>query len=91
MLLPLRKFRSDANFAFFCLGIFFQTIFIHFDRLVVCIVIKHRYYFFADDFFGFRFRVVYAYSPIRFCRTILIDFQLNGCRLIYLILFPTNF
>ena len=53
--LPLDKFCSEANFAFFvnfsfC---FFKIICIPFARFVVCIVIKLKYYFFASDFSSF--------------------------------------
>ena len=53
--LPLGKFFSDAFFALYGHEIicFFKSIFIYFDRLIVCIVIKHRYEFFADDFSAF--------------------------------------
>ena len=47
----LVTFCSDTNFAFCCLGMFFfEVVFIFLIDLDVCIVIKYRYYLFADIF-----------------------------------------
>ena len=40
VLLPLGVFCSVASFAYYCLVLFFNTIFIHFDGSSCCIVIN---------------------------------------------------
>ena len=42
--LPLDKFFSDANFAFCHLGKIFEFILMHFDNIIVCVMIKHYNY-----------------------------------------------
>ena len=44
--LPRGNFNSDAFSTFFCVGMFF---FILID-LIVCIIIRYRYYVFADGY-----------------------------------------
>ena len=48
MFLPLGNFFSDANFAIYCLGMFFfskRSSSILIDWLYVCLVIENRHYF----------------------------------------------